>query len=251
MALYAPTVLYFHHVANVDSAHFGSMSLDAFRWFIDALADTTTLARWDSVFANEQQSVMFHEPRILFSFDDGYSETLQLVPEVLSEYQIDGAFFVTSDLVGKRKRHGTMPGESAFASWAEIREVARQGFLVGSHGKTHRRLGKLGESEIRQEIHDSVKQIEDNISVSCKVMSYPHGDVPPTPDDLPLPRFCFATASSPIRCWHCGPRRIRREYVEKIPPAQETWDSYARMLCRRWQDQYLVRCRHSDGRARE
>lgn len=251
MELYAPTVLYFHHVANVDSAHFGSMSLDSFRWFMDALVETTNLGRWDTALADENQSMLFHEPQVLFSFDDGYSETLQLVPEVLAEYQTDGAFFVTSELVGKRQRHGTMPGESTFATWAQIREVAHKGFLVGSHGKTHRRLSELVESDVRQEIHESVKQVEDNVMMSCKVLSYPHGDVPPTPDDLPLPRFCFATASSPILCWHCGPRRIRREYVEKVPPGQETWTSYARELCRRWQVQYLVRCRHSDDRARE
>jgi len=249
MGLYPPTVLYFHHIAQVDLAHFGSMSLDAFRRLMDGLAAMITLGRWDSVVADEQQPILFNEPRLFFSFDDGYSETLQLVPEVLSEYQIDGAFFVTSELVGQRKQHGTMPGESDFASWAEIRDLASKGFLIGSHGKTHRRLGKLVESERRQEIRESVKQIEYNINAICKVMSYPHGDVPPAPEDLPLPRFCFATASSPIRCWHCSPQRIRREYVEKIPPSQETWNSYARRLCRNWEAQYLVRCDYSDRRA--
>ena len=52
----------------------------------------------------------------------------------------------------------------------------RAGFEVGSHTVTHPRLTKLDDHELRRELRESREQLEDELGVPCRFVSYPYGE---------------------------------------------------------------------------
>jgi peptidoglycan/xylan/chitin deacetylase (PgdA/CDA1 family) len=61
--------------------------------------------------------------------------------------------------------------------WDDLRQMSDDGFEIGSHTRTHRRLSEISghPSLLRDEIEGSAKQIEDRLGVRCDYISWPYG----------------------------------------------------------------------------
>ena len=59
--------------------------------------------------------------------------------------------------------------------WEEIKEMNKWGIDFGSHAKTHRNLCLLNDDELRSELVDSKKEIEDKTGVEINAFTYPFG----------------------------------------------------------------------------
>ncbi len=69
-----------------------------------------------------------------------------------------------------------LSGKNLMLSWDEIREMARAGVEIGSHGCSHRILTTLTREEIEHELIDSRKKIQENLDIRVKGFCYPNGD---------------------------------------------------------------------------
>jgi peptidoglycan/xylan/chitin deacetylase (PgdA/CDA1 family) len=81
-------------------------------------------------------------------------------------------------------RQGTADQELPFdmdlyriLTWDEVRDLARQGFEVGSHTSTHPILARLDEDGIRTELESSRARIQTELNTSCYALAYPNGTV--------------------------------------------------------------------------
>jgi len=99
------------------------------------------------------------EPGVLISFDDGCRSVYEKGLPVLKRHGARATVFVTSD-----------PSSWVFSieplcdprlSDGEIGELLSEGFDLGSHGVSHRPLSTLGEDEIRFELAQSRRDLEE------------------------------------------------------------------------------------------
>ena len=74
---------------------------------------------------------------------------------------------------------GPSSGGDSFLSWEEIEEMSRGGIDFGSHGLTHEILTNITADEVRKEVLESRRIIEERIRKSVYAFSYPNGDHDP------------------------------------------------------------------------
>jgi peptidoglycan/xylan/chitin deacetylase (PgdA/CDA1 family) len=104
--------------------------------------------------------------RVVLTFDDGHASSHRHALPRLLDRGHRAAFFVTSDFIGNR------PG---YCGWSEVREMAEQGMVIGSHGRTHRFLDDLTDEEARAELADSKATIEARVGRAVEQISFPGG----------------------------------------------------------------------------
>lgn len=114
--------------------------------------------------------------RVRASFDDAFRSAAAVFPELrrmgipvqvfaCTGYARDGAPLRISEL------EGDDPHQLATLTWDELREID-----VGSHGVTHAHLTRLSDEELRRELVESKRQIEDELGRPCPDFAYPYGE---------------------------------------------------------------------------
>jgi peptidoglycan/xylan/chitin deacetylase (PgdA/CDA1 family) len=119
-----------------------------------------------TVFAQNHQITYFrhnHAGAVTIGFDDGRETQFTVAFPLLNAKGIKGTFFITTQ---------DMP-----VSWENWRQVAAQGHEIASHTVTHAYLLTLTDSELRYELSESQRAINENIpSQSCISFAYPGND---------------------------------------------------------------------------
>jgi peptidoglycan/xylan/chitin deacetylase (PgdA/CDA1 family) len=158
-------VLMFHDI-NIDQSREDVYSLPS-----NTFADfAKQLRSWAD--ANGIQIRRFsHEPLpgVAVTFDDGYSSTLTHAAEHLNDSSIPFHVFVTKQFVES--------SDSKYLAPKDVVELSDMHLTtLGVHGVSHSRLSQLSHHEIRRELHDSQRWLEDLIGRPVTTASYPHGD---------------------------------------------------------------------------
>jgi peptidoglycan/xylan/chitin deacetylase (PgdA/CDA1 family) len=102
---------------------------------------------------------------VIITFDDGNVSNYTLALPILQDFGFKATFFVTAGFIGK---NGTM-------SWSQIRALQTAGMEIGSHTVTHRPPSLLDENEIRYELSESRRILEDGLGAPVKSVSSPTG----------------------------------------------------------------------------
>lgn len=114
--------------------------------------------------------------RVLITFDDGFSDALRHAVPVLTHNGFTAVFFGVAALVGRTSEWTRRRGiEMPLADRAALREIARAGFVIGSHALTHRPLAELPDSECRYELLESRRVLEDVLGQTVRHLAYPFG----------------------------------------------------------------------------
>ncbi|MBQ3235331.1 MAG: polysaccharide deacetylase family protein [Clostridia bacterium] len=108
-------------------------------------------------------SVEREDNKISISFDCAYGAdyTLKLL-DVLDEYNVKCTFFCVEFWVEK---YPDM-----------VKEIVKRGHEIGTHSKTHPKMSKLSESEIREELTSSIAKIEAITEQKVELFRAPFGD---------------------------------------------------------------------------
>lgn len=159
---------------------------------------------------------------VVLTFDDGHESNFRHALPILADRGIRGAFFVTSDFIGKR------PG---FCSWMQIREMADRGMLIGSHGRTHRFFDDMTADEAESELRTSKDAIEQAIASPVRQISFPGGRY--RGDQIAIGRRVGYQLFHSSRIGATPPRRVSTGAVLcRIPirrtTTDEAFDAYAR-----------------------
>jgi peptidoglycan/xylan/chitin deacetylase (PgdA/CDA1 family) len=89
---------------------------------------------------------------------------------VCTGYALDGSPLTIPEL------RDDEPGQLATLSWEELREHVDDGVRVGSHTVTHAHLPRLSDREVRSELSDSRREVEDRLGGRCEDLAYPYGE---------------------------------------------------------------------------
>jgi peptidoglycan/xylan/chitin deacetylase (PgdA/CDA1 family) len=100
-------------------------------------------------------------------FDDAFVNQYQVALPILLQYNYKATFGVITDYINTG--HDIMQYMNA----AELEELARDGMDIASHSKTHPHLGTLSDQQVRDEISQSKKNLE-NMGFVVDTMVYPY-----------------------------------------------------------------------------
>lgn len=120
---------------------------------------------------------------VLITFDDGYANNYTEGFAVLRDFGFRAVIFVAVQTVGWDNRWHNPATESRIPmiSWAQLKELQRAGWEIGSHTMNHVDLTRVGLEEARVEIEKSRRIIGDFLDEIPPTFAYPYGkgeDVP-------------------------------------------------------------------------
>jgi len=109
---------------------------------------------------------------VILTFDDGWKSFREYAYPVLKELGFNATLFIYTDFVGTRSA----------LSWDELRQLAREGFDIQAHSKTHNDLRrKPGESSdeyarrMQAELAQPLALFRRHLGQSSQVLAYPYG----------------------------------------------------------------------------
>lgn len=102
---------------------------------------------------------------VALTFDDGWREHYSNAFPILKKYGVKATFFVPTGWVGKPE----------IMSWDEMRQMSEAGMVFGSHSVSHPYLDKLSDENLKKEVEDSKKLLEEKLGKQVDYIAYPAG----------------------------------------------------------------------------
>jgi peptidoglycan/xylan/chitin deacetylase (PgdA/CDA1 family) len=137
---------------------------------------------------------------VVLTFDDAVLSHATYVAPLLRKYGFGATFFVCEF------REPAFADKSKYMSWAQIRQLHRWGFEIGSHTLTHRHVNKLTANELGAEL--------DSIESRCRAWHIPR------PVTFAYPGYDTAPGALPVLRAH-GYRLARAGGDRPYDPATD------------------------------
>jgi len=116
-------------------------------------------------------------PDIVITFDDGHVSNYELALPLLQARGLSAYFFITSSFIDQR---------TGFCSAAQIRDLAKAGMMVGSHGVSHAFFDDLSPVQAQAELSHSRERLMQLTDGDITSLSFPGGRY--TQDTLSMAR---------------------------------------------------------------
>ena len=113
----------------------------------------------------QQHAASLPQRSVMLTFDDGYASHFDAVVPLLVRHRFTGTFFIAVDLVGR-------PG---YMTWEQLRKLVFLGMEIGSHGLSHRPLTEVSPQELRRELEESKRLLDERLGIHVQAMSAPRG----------------------------------------------------------------------------
>ena len=197
---YHTPILGYHRVGTFQGDHVPTVSALAFERQLSFLARYQfQVLPLDAVVACVQRGEAFPRRSVVITFDDGYEETYTVAWPLLKRFGFPATVFVAPAEVGM----------SGFVTWDQLADMAKDAMVIGSHTVHHTYLPLVGEEDLREELVESKRVIEQRIGRAVQFVSYPVGGF--TPQAQALAREAgYAAACTTNRA---SPRAVLDRYA--------------------------------------
>lgn len=131
----------------------------------------------------------------ILTFDDGMLSQYIYAKPILDKYNFKATFYIICNSVDKENR----------MNWNNILTLEEEGHEIGSHSMNHQRLGKLSDNEMKYEIIESRKCLEDK-GFNVTSFSFPYNDGDNNKDiikNIADNYYIARTASDPLMFFQC------------------------------------------------
>jgi peptidoglycan/xylan/chitin deacetylase (PgdA/CDA1 family) len=136
-----------------------------------------------------------HRPLVVLTFDDGFSSVYTEAYPILKKHGFTATVYLATAFIGDtprsflptgspKHRSTEPPAHRALNSqlstsqncltWPQCREMYANGIEFGSHTVSHPKLVNMSWNEIRTELADSKRTIEENLQTRCTEFCYPY-----------------------------------------------------------------------------
>jgi len=115
---------------------------------------------------------------VVITFDDGYLDNFEVAAPILTRLALPATFFVvtrymSTDTVAWWDE--SLPRQPGWMSWEQVRQLARAGFEIGAHTRTHVDLGKVRGEEAEREIAGAREDLARELGRAPAHFAYPYG----------------------------------------------------------------------------
>lgn len=165
-------VVFCYHGISADGKRY-SLGIEAFRKQIEILAQKfrfISLEDLEQIITGTQK--LDDELYAVVTFDDGHAGLKDIV-EIVDAYNVKPAVFVLTEFDKLNVDEIEDLGE--VLSNRAIRNLARSGWTIGSHGNRHYDLTKLTDAEVKYEIFDSKVRLEKILGSEVRYFAFPYG----------------------------------------------------------------------------
>jgi peptidoglycan/xylan/chitin deacetylase (PgdA/CDA1 family) len=133
---------------------------------------------------------------VILNFDDGRKTQFTEAKPILDKYGFKATFYVVCNYIGNK------PG---YMNWKEVNQLNREGNDIGSHSMNHVHLDKFSKKNVKFEVGQSKKCLEDhNIDVTSFAYPFNAGSNDKKVVNIVSKYYDFArTADSPLTYLHC------------------------------------------------
>lgn len=131
----------------------------------------------------------------IITFDDGMLSQYTYAKTILDKYIFKATFYIICNSVDKENR----------MNWNNIQILEEEGHEIGSHSMNHKRLSKLSEEEMKYEIIQSKRCLQEN-GVNVTSFSFPYNDGDNNKNILKIIAdnyYIARTASEPLMLFQC------------------------------------------------
>jgi len=175
--MFPASILFYHRVAS-HQMNAWSIKTGNFERQLDWILANTSPASLDQI-RDTQLIGSRDKPQVAVTFDDGYGENCEHAIPALLERQIPCTYFVATHFI---ETGSAFPHDQACGiplrpnTVAEIKQMANLGIQIGAHSHTHVDFGRpLSDSELRFEITDVRKRLQDWTGQSIDYFAFPFG----------------------------------------------------------------------------
>jgi len=123
--------------------------------------------------------------QVAVTFDDAYRSVIERARPILDALELPATVFVPTAYAGVEKPmlwpgidhwHGTEhESELLPMSWDELRNLAAEGWEIGSHTHSHPRLTLIDDDQLSEELVVSKRECEQQLGTTCRSIAYPYG----------------------------------------------------------------------------
>ncbi|MEK6645623.1 MAG: polysaccharide deacetylase family protein [Candidatus Firestonebacteria bacterium] len=103
---------------------------------------------------------------VSITIDDGDISVYTVVLPILKKHNIPATIFVYTDYIANGGRT---------LKWEQLKEIYNSGIEIGSHTKSHPKLTKIKETQLKIELANSKKILEKKLGIQIKYLAYPYG----------------------------------------------------------------------------
>lgn len=163
-------ILAYHLVGSgVDSPI--DISVDRFQYQLDVLERRFRLLPLESALASAETSA--ERAAAALTFDDAYANFAEVIWPILRERRIPAILYVPIGFVRGDAPAPIRGTRLRACSWTELRELAREGVEIGSHGVDHLNLRAASRVNLTRELAESREALERELSVTVRSFCYP------------------------------------------------------------------------------
>ena len=136
------------------------------------------------------------------TFDDGFENVL-LAADVLARFNWTATVFLVSQFIGGENGweidSKSIP-HFPLLSTRQIATLKQAGYRFGAHTRTHRRLDRLDESSLVDELVGSRDTVEQATGEPCRLFAYPYGIVTERASRIARAAFDASFGTTLARC---------------------------------------------------
>ena len=142
----------------------------------------------------------------IITFDDGMLSQYTYAKQILDKYNFKATFYIICNSVDKENR----------MNWNNIHILEEEGHEIGSHSMNHKRLSTLSEEEIRYEIIESKRCLQEK-GFNVPSFSFPYNDGDNNKNILKIIAdnyYIARTASEPLMLFQCRSESVDDDEYE-------------------------------------
>jgi len=143
-------------------------------------------AGYSSSFPESIWSPKADEKPVVLAFDDAFANVLEHGLPVLARHSFRAIQFAVAGSLGLRNDWDIAKGDvgEPLMDEQQLREWLAAGHGLGSHSLPHKNLRHGTEPELRAEVFDSKKKLEDTFGIAVEHFCYPYGSYNPAVRDM-------------------------------------------------------------------
>jgi peptidoglycan/xylan/chitin deacetylase (PgdA/CDA1 family) len=175
----------------------------------------------------EDPATKWGDRELVLTFDDGYDDFYTEVFPLIESHGLKPLVFLPAGRIGDENRWDQAVGLRArrLLDAAQIRELRRHGVRFGSHTLTHPLLVRIDDAQLRRELVESKRRLEDLLGDEVNTLAYPYGATNQRVRTAVIEagyKLAFTTLEG-LNLWQDPFDMMRLEFNQVLPPLFYGW----------------------------